>query len=305
MHPEDFIAKHGLREIERDPGGNWRGMMMEVCPIDGHDEKDVRFYVNEEMNVFLAVDEARGMVRAAYWEMVAAISEWEPIVHLQKVGAVRWREGSTDQLMAEHPLADEAEGELHELMTKGEANGWARADREALFAAFDRWLADPRLLDREDLSLLRVTVLNELTWLLDHPVIGDDAWDHLRGIAKELGREDHDGLREAWIIATFELAAEVPEVPWFLEKLFSFAGDGETRWAVFGAYENVPWRLRPHARKYAKGLITDEDVDAWLIEQERGDDEVLMGRDVPGGRCFSVSGSGVSVERGEEVPGDR
>ncbi len=180
----------------------------------------------------------------------------------------------------EDPLVEEAEAELGELMAMGEANGWTRADREALFAGFDRWLAHPRLLDREDPSLLRVRVLNELTWLVEDPVIGDDAWEHIRGIAKDLGREDHDGLRESWIIANFELAAEAPEDPVFLEKLFSLAADAETRWAVFGAYVNVPWRLRPHARKYSQGLVTDEDVDAWLIEQDRGDDEVLMRRDV-------------------------
>lgn len=181
--------------------------------------------------------------------------------------------------MAEYPLADEAEAEIAELRAKGAENGWTQADREALFAAFDRWLADPRLLDREDPGLLRVTVLNELTWLVSDPVIGDDAWEHIRGITKELGREDHDGLRESWIIANFELTAEAPEVPEFLERLFSLAGEAETRWAIFGAYENVPWRLRPHARKYSKGLITDDDCDEWLIEQERGDDEVLMRRD--------------------------
>jgi hypothetical protein len=184
-----------------------------------------------------------------------------------------------NDFMAEDPLVDEAETEIAGLAARGEENGWMKEDRAALFAAFDRWLEHPRLLDRGDVGMLRWTVLNELTWLVSDPVIDDDAWEHIRGIAKELGRDDHDGLREAWIIANFELAAEAPEVPRFLERLFSFAADAETRWAIFGAYVNVPWRLRPHARKYSQGLITDEDVDAWLIEQERGDDEVLMRRE--------------------------
>ena len=142
--------------------------------------------------------------------------------------------------MAEDPLAEEAEEEIGELKTKGRENDWKQADRDALFGAFDRWLMHLRVLDPKDESFLRLAVLNELTWLIDDPVIGEHAWEHIRGIAKRLGREDLHELRGAWIIATFELAAEAPEVPWFLEKLFGLAADPGTRWAVFGAYENVP-----------------------------------------------------------------
>ena len=181
--------------------------------------------------------------------------------------------------MVRYPLAEEVEGAIAALRAKGDASGWAVAEREALFAAFDGWLLDRRVLDSVDGGMMRVTVLNELTWLTSDPVIGGDAWEHIRGIVKALGREDHDGMRESWIIANFELTAEPPEVPEYLERLFSLAGDEETRWAIFGAYEHYPWRLRPHARKYSGGLITDDDCDAWLIEQELGEDEVLMGRD--------------------------
>ena len=50
------------------------------------------------------------------------------------------------------------------------------------------------------------------------------------------------------------------------------------RGAVFSAYENVPWGLRPHAHKYSKGMICDEDCDNWLTTQGHFDDEILMMR---------------------------
>ena len=179
----------------------------------------------------------------------------------------------------EDPLVAEAEEEIGTLKQQGEASGWPQPDREALFRAFDRWLAHPRLLEPAEESFLRLTVLNELTWLIGKPEIGEQAWDYIRGVAKRLGQEDPHGLRESWIITTFELAAEPPEQRDFLEDLFSLAADEETRWAVLGAYRNVPWRLRPHAHKYSKGLISDEDCDRWLIDQGLGDDEILMGPD--------------------------
>ncbi|MCW1884868.1 hypothetical protein OKA04_09020 [Luteolibacter flavescens] len=180
------------------------------------------------------------------------------------------------------PLSDEAEEEIGTLRQRGEESGWAELDRAALFHAFDRWLAHPRLLDHADKSFLRFLVLNEITFLISHPLIGDHAWEYIRNAARQLGPEDPHGLRDAWIISTFELAAESPEDPDFLEKLFSLAADEGTRWAVFGAYKNLPWRLRLHAHRYSKGLITDEDCDLWLIEQGHGEDEILMQKSGPG-----------------------
>ena len=162
------------------------------------------------------------------------------------------------------------------LKEKGKNSGWSQPSVDALFETFSRWLQHPRLLDPKDDSLLRVTVLNEITWLISDPIVGHQAWEYIRRIAKDLGQTDPYDLRESWRFATFELAAEPPECSWFLEKLFTLAGDKDTRWAVFGAYENVPWRLRPHARKYSKGGITDKDCDQWLIEEGWGDDEFLM-----------------------------
>lgn len=182
-------------------------------------------------------------------------------------------------MSAEDPLSDEAETEIGTLIEKGKESGWQRPDIEALFRAFDRWLQHPRLLDPADESFLRLAVLNELTWLISEPVVGEHAWEHIRGIARRLGRGDPHGLRESWRIATFELAAEPPENPEFLERLFSLAAEEDTRWAVFAAYENVPWRLRPHARKYSKGLISDQDCDRWLVERDLRDDEVLTQKD--------------------------
>lgn len=176
----------------------------------------------------------------------------------------------------DYSLADEAEAEIGALKAKGRASGWEQSDIDALLRTFDRWLQHPRLLDPEDESLLRVTILNELTWLISEPVVGEQAWEHIRGIAKLLGRDDPHELRESWRIAAFELAAEPPECPDFLMKLFSLAADADTRWAVFAAYENCPWRLRPHAHKYSKGMVSDQDCDRWYIDQGLGNDEILM-----------------------------
>jgi hypothetical protein len=176
------------------------------------------------------------------------------------------------------PFADEAEAEIHALKDQSRASGWKQTHVDALFHVFDRWMNHPRLLDPNDQGLLRMTVLNELTFLISEPIVGDHAWEYIRSVVRKLGHEDHHELRVSWLIATFELAAEAPEVPHFLEKLFSLAGDKNTRWAVFGAYKNVPWRLRPHAHKYSKGKITDDDCDQWLIEEGWGEDEFLMQR---------------------------
>lgn len=179
-------------------------------------------------------------------------------------------------MQSKDPCTDEAESEIGDLKARGEANGWTQADRDALFEAFEKWLEHPRLLDPEDTGSLRITVINELTWLIPKPVIGEHAWECIRRLAKRLGPEDPHQLRESLRIATFELAAEPPLCVDFLEKLFTLAEDEDTRWAVLAAYENFPWRLRPHARQYSKGLISDQDCDEWLIEQGLGDDEVLM-----------------------------
>ena len=188
---------------------------------------------------------------------------------------------SAEIMSALCPLVEEAEVEMNLLKEKGRESSWSQPDVEAIFEAFDKWLRHPEFLSPKDDSYLRCTVLNELTWLISDPIVGDQAWEYIRRIAKDLGKEDAHQLRESWLIAAFETFAGPPAIPEFLEKLFSLAGDKDTRWAVFGAYDNVPWRLRPHARKYSNGMITDEDCDVWLIESDRGNDEVLMQRSQP------------------------
>lgn len=44
----------------------------------------------------------------------------------------------------------------------------------------------------------------------------------------------------------------------------------DTRWAVFAAYKNFPWRLRDHARKYSNGSVSETDCDHWLESQGLG-----------------------------------
>ncbi len=85
-------------------------------------------------------------------------------------------------------------------------------------------------------------------------------------------------MKEALRIASFEIAVEPPEYSPSLELLFALASDPETRWAVFAAYENFPWRLRPHAKKYSAGAITDDDCDHWLTTQGLYEDEILMSK---------------------------
>ena len=87
MDPEDFIAKHELKEIEYDAEGEWRLWVNEMCPFDGHDAKDLRVYMKEDYSVFLAVDEAEGMYRVAYWEFGCAMSEWDVLPLLRVYGA--------------------------------------------------------------------------------------------------------------------------------------------------------------------------------------------------------------------------
>ena len=83
-------------------------------------------------------------------------------------------------------------------------------------------------------------------------------------------------MKECLRISIFEVVAEPPEYAPYLELLFSLSAAPETRWAVFAAYENYPWRLRPHAKKYSAGAVTDDDCDHWLTTQGLYEDEILM-----------------------------
>ncbi len=144
-----------------------------------------------------------------------------------------------------------------------------------MWDVFQRWLAHPGFIAKDGNLSLRSCVLNELTFLLGEEQLRPGAWHLLAGLAAKYPEGHPTGLDVSLTISTFELATEPPEVGCMLELLFSLAPDPHTRWAVFAAYQNHPSRLRPHAKKYSGGLITDQDCDHWLISQGSGQDEIL------------------------------
>ena len=203
------------------------------------------------------------------------------------------------------PLADAAKAEIEALWRSGQANEWSEPSIDALFNAIKRWLDHPELLNPASVGLLRVTVLNELTWLIPEPIVGERAWELIKDFAAGLARNDPHGLRESLRIATLELAAGPPEDPDALRMLFTLAEAEDTRWAVFAAYEMFPWRLRHHARKYSNGLVTDDDCDAWFEEQCLENDEILMDRSI--GEQVGVANPepGLEVTRSALTPSSR
>lgn len=170
--------------------------------------------------------------------------------------------------------AERAEEEIGTLKRACIESGFAAPQREALWAAFGRWVIHP--LFAQYPGMLRCMVLNELTFTLSHEELIDEAWGFIGDLVEEWDLSSLGSLKESLRISTFEVFAEAPEVPKYLELLFSLARNPRTRWAVFAAYENVPWRLRPHAQKYSGGSISDDDCDQWLIDQGLGEDEILM-----------------------------
>jgi hypothetical protein len=173
-------------------------------------------------------------------------------------------------------LANRAEEEIGESKQTCIDRQFARPEREALWAAILRWVEHPAFLRGQ--GILRTTVLNELTFTTSHQELVDEGWDLIGKLAAKWNEEAQDSLKESLRISTFEVIAEAPEVPAQLEQLFLLARDPRTRWAVFAAYENCPWRLRPHAHKYSGGSVSDEECDQWFIDQFLGDDEILMKR---------------------------
>jgi len=175
-------------------------------------------------------------------------------------------------------LADQAAQELIDQVQLCKQNNCSQESIAQLRATLLKWVNHPAFLEGDEAGIMRAELLNQITWLIEDEIIGETIWRFIVSEAKKLGQNDPYNLREEWRISTFELAAEPPEYSPFLEKLFSLAADADTRWAVFSAYENYPWRLRPHAHKYSNGLVSDEDVDNWLIERHLDDDEYLMSR---------------------------
>lgn len=161
-------------------------------------------------------------------------------------------------------------------MRRCEALQYDAASVRELWDAFWRWLAHPRFV--ADFNPLQCAVLNALQSTQSDAGLKEEGWAVIVELARQWKREDNETMMEVLRIANLEVVAEPPEVAEPLGKLFSMAGDPEVRWAVFAAYENFPWRLRPHALKYSKGTITDDDCDKWLITQGLFEDEILMVR---------------------------
>jgi hypothetical protein len=174
-------------------------------------------------------------------------------------------------------LADEAEEHLGQLLVNCRESGYTPQSIEAVWAGFGTWVAHPVFAQYP--GMLRCSVLNELTFCLSDENLADGAWRLLGDLAERWERYSLGSLMDAIRISTFELIAEAPAIEADLRRLFAMAGNPCRRWVVFAAYQNVPWRLRPHARKYSDGLITDDDCDEWLRDQDHGEDEVLMSRD--------------------------
>ncbi len=70
----EFIARHDLKEI--DQRDQW--VPMDLCPEDD-DGEEMRFHMNDDRTVGIAVDLTRKRVRIAYAELVPVVSEWIPL----------------------------------------------------------------------------------------------------------------------------------------------------------------------------------------------------------------------------------
>lgn len=158
-------------------------------------------------------------------------------------------------------------------------SGYEAGARAALWDTFRIWIAHPEF--SKGFNALETTVLNELQFTLADPSLRDEGWALIAELAALWERENNVIMKECLRVASFEVAAEPPEYSPALELLFSLATTPETRWAVFAAYEHCPWRLRPHAAKYAANSVTDQDCDRWLLDQGHGNDEVLMSHQHP------------------------
>lgn len=162
-------------------------------------------------------------------------------------------------------LADQAEFEIGEAKHLCESRAYDPCSRNKLWNVIQKWINHPRF--AKNFNALEVVVLNELEFTLSNDSLKDEGWKVIAELARRWHREGNETMMEALRIANFEVAAEPPEYAPTLELLYSLATDPEARWAVFAAYENFPWRLKPHAKKYSGGAVTEEDCDQWLTSQ--------------------------------------
>jgi hypothetical protein len=178
-------------------------------------------------------------------------------------------------MQAQEELPDRAEAEIETAASQCRSENYAPTALSDLWTLIKSWTEHPDFLTDTG-SSLRVSVLNNITFLLADVRLREGAWSIIRDLAARFGHGDPTGMGISITISTFEIAAEPPEVDYMLHLLFSLADDPTTRWALFAAYENYPWRLRPHARKYSKGCVGDEDCDSWLRSQGLEEDEYLI-----------------------------
>ena len=179
-----------------------------------------------------------------------------------------------DQMENIDTLAEQAELEIGEAKQHCEAKAYDPSSRKMLWDVIQKWTSHPQF--DTDFNALEVVVLNELEFTLSNYHMKHEGWKIITELARRWHKEGNMTMMEALRIASFEIAAEPPEYAPTLELLYSLATDPEVRWAVFAAYENFPWRLRPHAKKYSGGAVTDEDCDQWLTSQGLYEDEILM-----------------------------
>ncbi len=172
-------------------------------------------------------------------------------------------------------LAGRAGSEIQRLKIEAHEASYSELSREALWDKFREWIAHPVFAQYP--GMLRCTVLNELQFCLSEEELRDETWAMIGQLVDRWDKESLGSLVESIRIASLECIAEPPENPGNLRRLFKLAANPHTRWAVFEAYRNVPWRLRPHAHKYSEGLVTDSDCDDWLAE-DHYDDEILMSK---------------------------
>ena len=162
-----------------------------------------------------------------------------------------------------------AETQIHEALHDCKGSDSLPEAASRLWEIFRHWMDHPEF--RQGECMLRTVVLNELGSLLSHDLYRAAAWSLLSDLAAQYPEGDSCGMPTSLVIAVFEVCAEPPEYPATLRLLFSLASNPKTRWATFAAYWHYPWRLRPHARKYSDGTVTEADCDGWLIERGLGE----------------------------------
>jgi hypothetical protein len=76
MTLEEFIAKHGLEEV--DAQADSARIPLELCPYEEDADDEIRFFVNYTRTVGLAVNETKDLVRIAFAELGLADTDWIP-----------------------------------------------------------------------------------------------------------------------------------------------------------------------------------------------------------------------------------